>query len=171
MQMLRKLIADLGQDVCDGPWWSSKLDQRRLSFSRAAPYPTPPDPRGHWNAELFLQLFFPQASDTVSKARVRNMLAILRRQRRFLFIVKKPRGFGSRRRGLRLGCRREGSRLGRHLIGCCLSVFFHLSKAAVRSQPSEWWEIICKSNAATQEKKKKKSSTFLSSPQHPCSTK
>ena len=102
----------------------------------------------------FPAAFPPQASDMVSKARVRNMLAILTCQRRFLFIVKKARGFGSRRRGLRLGYGREGNQLGRHSIGCCLSVFFHLSKAAVRSQPSEWWEITRKSNAVTQGKKK-----------------
>ena len=104
--------------------------------------------------QYFSCSFPPQASDMVSKARVRNMLAILTCQRRFLFIVKKARGFGSRRRGLRLGYRREGNQLGRHSIGCCLSVFFHLSKAAVRSQPSEWWEITRKSNAVTQGKKK-----------------
>lgn len=59
MHMLRKLIADLGRGVCDGPWWSCKLDQRTPSFSSAVPCPTPPDPRGHWNAGLFLQLFPP----------------------------------------------------------------------------------------------------------------
>lgn len=129
------------------------------------PLPTPLVPVGAGIHDFRPELFW--APYVGQKASVRNVLAILRCDQKLAFIVKKAGDLAENSKDWASMQMLYEVWLGCHLIGCYLSLFFHLPETAGRSQLNERWKIIWKSHGATQ----KKSSTIISSPQLPHSTK
>lgn len=153
MQMLRKLIADLGQDVWTGPGGPASWTSERCPSALLSPV-QPRQILEGTGMQDFSYSLFPRLLTWFPKPEwgmcwlfwdANGDFCSLWRNQEALAADGKDRAWDTGARETSLG--------DTWLAAPCL--FFHLLKAAVRSQLSEWWEIIWKSNGVTQGERKK----------------